>query len=126
MPVRGGVKGLTILLVAADPERFRAALALAAANAALGGRTRLFAQGRSVALLAPPIDAPDDPAHAAAGLPTLAGLIDEALGLGVEIVACQSGLALAGIDAASLDPRVTFGGPLMVLQSVGEDRLLAM
>ena len=46
-----GMRGLTILVAAADPERFHAALSLAAAQAALGGRARLHLQGEAVALL---------------------------------------------------------------------------
>lgn len=119
MPVRG----LTIVLGEAAPERLRTALTLAAANAALGGRTRLFLQGDAVALLRPPLAAPEDARHAAAGLPTLSQLWGEAVGLGMEAIACQSGLALAGMEASALASGVTVGGPVSVLQGLGEDRL---
>jgi predicted peroxiredoxin len=118
------VRGLTIVLGEPLPERFRTALTLAAANAALGGRTRLFCQSEAVALLRPPIVGPADEAHAAAGLPVLAALFEEALGLGVEVIACQSGLALTGIGAGALDRRIGFGGPVSLLQTLGEDRLV--
>lgn len=118
------LRGLTIVVAEAAPERFRAALTLVAANAALGGRARLFCQGDAVALLRAPMRGEADARHAAAGLPTLAELFQEALGLGVEIVACQSGLHLAGIDAAALDGRIAFGGPVSVIQTLEDDRLL--
>ena len=121
--MRRPVRGMTIVLVEPAPERFRGALTLAAAQAALGGRTRLFCQGAAVALLVPPIGAPGDVRHAAAGMPTLPELFEEALGLGIEFIACQSGLHLTGTDASTLDPRIAVGGPVSVLQTLGEDRL---
>lgn len=115
------MRGLTV--VAIRPGAVRAGLELAAATAALGGRARVFCQGEAVAALAPLRD-PHDADHAACGLPTLAELFEEALGLGVEIIACQSGLMLMGVTAELLDPRIGFGGPVGLLQSLGEDRLV--
>lgn len=117
------VRGLTIILAAPDGERMRAALTLAAANAALGARSRLFLQDEAVHLLERP-SAPRDAAHEAAGLPTIAALFDDAISLGVEIVACQSGLHLAGLTASDLDPRLSYAGPVSILQTLDEDRLL--
>ncbi len=117
------VRGLTIVLAAPDAERLRAALTLLAANAALGGPARLFCQSDAVASLAD-LSAPRDAAYAVAGLPSLAALFEEALGLGVEIIACQSGLHLTGLTADRLDPRIGYGGPVSVMQTLGEDRLL--
>ena len=114
---------MTILLLDLSSERFRGALTIAAAQAALGGRARVFCQGEAVAVLRPPIQGMADDAHEEAGLPTLEALFEEALGLGVEIIACQSGLNLTDTDAATLDPRIAVGGPVSVLQSLGEDRL---
>jgi predicted peroxiredoxin len=77
-----------------------------------------------VALLTPPITAPHDIDHIAAGLPTLAEMIEEGFDLGVALIACQSGLHLMGVDASTLDPRIAFGGPVSLLQALDEDRLL--
>lgn len=118
------MRGLTIIVAEAAPSRFRVALNLAAAQAALSGQARLFLDGRAVALLRVPLAAPDDDGYAAAGLPTIAELFEEALGLGVGIVACQSGLALTGTDAAALDPRIELGGVIGVLQQLGDGRLV--
>ncbi len=122
MPLRG----LTILIAEAASERFRTALTLAAAQAALGGAAHVFCQNEAVALLRPPIAGMADAAHQAAGLPTLAALLDEALALGVTVTACQSGLALTGIAANILDPRIGFGGPVAMLQALGDDRLVCL
>lgn len=112
-----------LLLVAttADAERLRGALTLACAEAALGGSVRVFLQLDAVALLAPPITGPRDAAHIANGLPSLAALIDDALDLDVAIIACQSGLALTGLGAGTLDPRITTGGPVGVLAETTAD-----
>jgi predicted peroxiredoxin len=117
------VRGLTILAGSRDTGRYRTALALAAAQAAAGGGARLYLHEDAVAMLAPPPPA-DDARYAAAGLPTLAELQEAALGLGVRIVACQSGLALAAIDATSLDPRIETGGMIGMITALDEDRLV--
>jgi predicted peroxiredoxin len=113
-----------LLLIATtdDAERLRGALTIACAEAALGGSVRLFLQLDAVALLRPDTPAPRDDVHRACGLPTLTALIDDALDLGVHIVACQSGLALAGMDAGELDPRITAGGPVGVLAAAGSSQ----
>lgn len=112
---------LLLIATTADAERLRGALTLAAAEAALGGSARLFLQLDAVALLAPPIAAPRDAAHAAHGLPTLAQLLDDALALGVAITACQSGLLLAGFPAEALDARIGVGGPVGLLAAAEAD-----
>lgn len=104
------MRGLTLILVEDSPARFDAALMLAAAQAALGGRTRLFLQGGAVSALARPLPA----------------LVEEAIALGVELIACQTGLADAGLSAANLDPRITCAGPVSLLQTLGEDRMVVV
>lgn len=120
------MRGLTIIVVSADAVRLHGALSLAAASAAMGSPTRVHLHVEAVALLRAPIATTDDDRYAASGLPTLAQMLDEALGLGVAITACQSGLALAGLAADMLDPRVSVDGPIGVLGSVGEGRLLTV
>ena len=117
------MRGLTLIVT--KPANFRAALELAAANAALGRRTRLFCQGEAVAALSPLHDRHDED-YSAAGLPTLAELFEDALGLGAEIIACQSGMALVGVTADMLDARIGPGGPVSILQTLGEDRLATL
>lgn len=114
------MRELRIVVATTEAERLRGALVMAAAQAALGGKAALFLQLDAVALLRVPVEAPRDDAHRAAGLPSLAMLIEEALGLGVTLLACQSGLALCGMTAADLPPGVEMGGPVGFLQQTGE------
>lgn len=120
------MRGLTIVLADLSSERFRAALSIAAAQAALGGRARLFCQGEAVAVLRPPIQGMEDDAHEDAGLPVLATLFEEAISLGVTVIACQSGLTLTNTDARTLDKRIEYGGLVSLLQSLSDDRLICV
>ncbi len=120
MPMRG----LTILVAADDGDRFHAALSFAAAGAARGDGVRLHLHERAVGLLRAPIRAPADVDRARAGIPMLAELLEEVLALGVAISVCQSGLALYGIDLATLDPRIEAQGPVGLLAAAGNDRLM--
>lgn len=118
---------LALILVSPDPTRLRAALALARAEVALGSAARVFLQGEAAALLRPPISAPQDAAWQAAGEPTLARLLDAALDDGVTVSLCQSGLAMAGMDARDLDSRIGLTGPVAFLAAAGPDiRLLSL
>lgn len=113
------MQGLSIVIAAADPERFRSALELAAANAALGATTRVFLQAQAVALLGEP-----SVAEAAPGLPSIAEMLEEAIALGAEVSACQTGLGLAGLEAAGLPQGIGTEGLVGFLAERGEDQLL--
>lgn len=126
MPVQR-MKRLAIIIANDDPERFRTALVTAAAHNALGGATSLFLQGAAVALARLPIADPDAERQSAAGLPTLSGLYDEALALGVRVSACQSSLSLIGATAEDFHPSVTWGGMIGFLDAIETaDRLLTI
>lgn len=118
------MRGVTVILAEAAPARLRAALSLASAVAAVGGRARIFAHEDAVTLFAAPLTSPADARRSAAGLPTLAQLFDEALAMPVEIILCQSGLSMAGMDAGLLDPRIATGGLIGVIATAGDDRLV--
>lgn len=118
------VQGLTIIIAGADPERFHAALSIAAAQAALDRPAALFLQADAVRLLCRPIEAPGDAPYSEVGIPTLSELFAEAKALGVEITACQSGLALAGMTAADLPGGVETGGLVDLLSRRSGDQLL--
>lgn len=118
------MRELRIVVTTADAERFRGALTVAAAQAALGGGATVFLQLDAVRLLAAPITAPQDEAHRAAGLPVLAALLEDALGLGVAMVVCQSGLALSSMTARDLPAGVEPGGPLGFLQATDDQARL--
>lgn len=119
-----GMRGLTIIAATGDAERFRAALSLACAHAALGGATRLYCHEAAVALLVPGSD-PGDAGLAAKGLASRAQLVAEAQESGVMLIACQTGLAAAGIAFEMLPPGVEPGGLVSLLAALGEDRLVA-
>ena len=116
-----GMRGLTLIAATGDPERLRAALTLASAHAALGARTRLYAHEGAVTLLAG--DDMDAGALAAKGLPGRAQLIAIALESGVAIIACQTGLSLAGLAQADLPAGIETGGLVGLLAELGDDRL---
>ena len=100
------MRGLTLLIATADPARLRAALTLASASAALGGRTRVYFHEEAVPLLATP-----DP------------LIATAIETGAALIACQTGLAAAGLSAEQLPEGVETGGLIGLLADLGDDRL---
>ena len=97
-----------LAIVVAEPgPRLVTALRVAAAAAALGRDVVLLFDGASVGALASP-----DP------------LLATALDLGVRVVACQTGLADAGMTAAALPPGVTTGGMVSFLAQAGDAQLL--
>ena len=99
--------GLGIIVADTDQARFRTALTLAAAQAALGGRARILLDSEAVPLASSPND-----------------LLESCFELGTEVTLCQSGLAQAGLDASALDPRFSYGGMLAWLADLGSDRLV--
>ena len=117
--------GLNIIVAAAEGRRFCAALETAIAAAALGQRARLFLQGDAAAMLRAPAGFAGDSTRRTAGLPGLDELIGEALASGVEMVVCQSGLALVGLTADRIVDGVKAGGVVSFLAAAAaEDRLL--
>lgn len=120
-----GMRGLTIIAATADSERFRAALSLACAHAALGGRARLYCHEAATGLLLGGED-PEDAQRIAAGLPTRAHLLNEALASDVTLIACQTGLAAAGIPFNTLPTGIEPGGLVSLLAGLGDDRLVTL
>ncbi len=101
------MRGLTIIVLTGDAERFAAALALASAAAALGAPTRLYMHDSAVARIADTD-------------------LSDALTLGVVIIACQTGMATAALDFSDLDSRIEAGGLVSLLAAIGEDRLVTI
>lgn len=120
------MRGLNIIVAAADAERLRGALVLAAAQAALGGEAAIFLQLDAVALMRAPLVAPRDADHRAVGLPDLAALLADSLALGVALSVCQSGLALCDMSATDLPEGIDIGGPVSFLQRTRDDARLLM
>jgi predicted peroxiredoxin len=117
------MRGLTIIVAGTDPARLRGALELAAAWAALDRPACIFLQAEAVELLR---TAPDDgdKRRREAGLPGIQELLEEGLALGVKAIACQSGLALAGLSAEDLPAGVETGGLVDLLSRRAEDQLV--
>ncbi|UZK69500.1 peroxiredoxin [Sphingomonas sp. S1-29] len=105
-PVATDAGALAIIVVTADVERWRAAVAIAQANAALGRRTALYLHDAATGLLAE-----DDAA--------IAGMLE----MGVRLVACQTGLAALGL---ALPPEIEAGGLVSFLAETGEERVIAV
>jgi predicted peroxiredoxin len=120
-----GMRGLTILVATADIERFRAALSLACAHAALGNPARVYCHEAAVALLVPGND-PNDAELAGKGLASRAQLLGESRESGVTLIACQTGLAAAGIAFDTLAAGVEPGGLVSLLAALGDDRLVTL
>lgn len=118
------MRGLTLIVATGDVERFRAALALACAHAALGGQARVYAHEAAVPLLVPGAD-PDDSALPAHGFATRAQLLAEAHQAGVSLIACQTGLAAAGLSFDALAAGTEPGGLISLMAELGDDRLVA-
>ena len=117
------MQGLTIIVASADEERFRSALEVAAANAALDRTTRVFLQGAAASLLQR-LTAEAEDLLGKIGTPTLAQLLEEALALGASVTVCQSGLSLAGLRADQLPEGVETGGLVELLASGRNHQLL--
>ena len=120
----GVPRGISLVIGAADHARLHAALTLACAAAALGRPVRMFLHGEAVAALAPSRHWAGDAALAASAMPTLGDLLASALDLEISIMACQSGLHLCGIAAASLPDGTETGGMVAFLAGAADDELL--
>ena len=118
--------GLNIIVAGSEGGRLYSALETAMAAAALGHDVRVFLQGEAVAALRdPPVGFPGDDARRAAGQPDLAGLVTETAAMKITLVACQSGMALVGVNAAELPPHVRAGGLISFMANIGpDDRLI--
>jgi predicted peroxiredoxin len=117
--------GLNIVVAGEDPTRLHAALSVAAAWVALGRPARIFLQSEAVALLGED-SGEADRRRTDSGIPTLAELLEETLALGASVIACQSGLALAGLSANDLPTGVDLGGLVDFLAKCRPDDQLMM
>ena len=117
--------GLNIIVASADGKRFCGALETALVSAALGQQVRMFLQGDAVAMLRAPAGFAGDAALRRAGQPVLAERLEEAARAGIEIIACQSGMVLAGLTHDRIVPNVKAGGLVSFMAPIdATDRLL--
>lgn len=106
---------MRIIVASAERLKLISALELALAGSALGRDVRLFLQGEAAALLALPLAHPSDEARVAVGLPDLATMLEEAAAMEVEIIACQTGLMLAGVAPDAIWQGAEMGGLIRFL-----------
>jgi hypothetical protein len=99
------MRGLTVIVATDDPARFQAALTLACAQAALGGPAKLYFNEGAARLLADLTP------------------LETARELGVRVIACQSGLAEAGL---AMPEGAEAGGLVSLLADLGDDRLVTV
>lgn len=118
--------GLNIIVAVADDRRFYAALETAMAVAALGRSVRLFLQCEAAALLRTPVAFSGDAARKASGQPDLAWMVEEAIATGIELLVCQSGMALAEVAMADLVPHVRAAGLVSFMANIGDDDRLVV
>ena len=121
---------LGILLISGGHERAHYAFMLAAGAAAVGRGAVLFATNEGCrALLADwsgMADAGRDAAVRARGVAGLAELRDAATQLGVRLMACDSGLRMAGLASAALLPGVEVAGIPSFLSAVGAGQIATL
>lgn len=120
------MRGLTVIVTRGDTDTLYSALQIASAVAAQGGKARVFCDGPAVPLLQPATVAPLDAKRALHGEPRLSELREEAHDLGVRLIACQAGMALAGLDIEALGDGVEAGGLVGLMGDLGDDRLVTL
>lgn len=98
------LRGLTIIV--RDSPSVAANVELASAVAAMGGRARLYFEHEAVRAL------------------ISAAVLAEAQALGVELLACQTALADAGLTLDQLAPGTAPCGLVHLLQTLGDDRIV--
>lgn len=117
-------RGLALIFGEASHARLHAGLSLACAAVALGRPVRLFFHGEAVAALASERRWMGDQAYSAAGMPSVAELIDSAMEMGANAMACQTGLQMCGLTAMALREGVEAGGMVAFLADARDDELV--
>ena len=121
---------LGILLISGGYERAHYAFVLAAGAAALGRSVVLFATNAGCAALAEDWSglegADQDETVRKTGVAGLEELRAAAQDLGVRLIACEAGLRVAGIAAASLLPGVEVAGVATFLAATAGGQLLSL
>ena len=119
-----------ILLISGTHERAHYAFVMAAGAAAIGREVVLFATNEGCrALLADwrsLAQAERDAAVQAAGVAGLEELRAASIDLGVQLIACDSGLAMAGLEGATLVPGAAVGGVPQFLSAVGAGAIVTL
>jgi predicted peroxiredoxin len=117
-------QGLALVFAEANHARLHGGLSLALAAAALGRPVRLFFQGEAVCALQVERHWAGDKPYKASGLPQIPELLDQVAGLGLPMMACESGIHLCGLSAPNLLAGVETGGMVTFLADARNDALL--
>lgn len=117
-------RGLAIVFAEANHARLHGGLSLALAAAALGRPVRLFFQGEAVCALQVGRHWAGDKTLKAGGLPTLAELLVQTCEIGIDMMACESGLHLCGLSPPGLIAGTGTGGLIAFLADANADDLL--
>jgi len=121
---------LGILLISGTHERAHYAFVLATAAAAVGRRVTLFATNAGCYALARDWsglpDSGRDALVRASGVAGLGDLREAAVELGVTLMACDSGLRMAGLAAEQLLEGVEVAGVPSFLSAVGAGQMLTL
>lgn len=116
---------LGILLISGGAERAHYAFVLAAGAAALGRPVVLFATNEGTRALCADIAALDA-ASRPPGVASLAELRAASVELGVRLIACETGLLIAGVAPAALLEDVEVAGVATFLAAVADGQMLTL
>lgn len=120
---------LGILLISGGHERGHYALMLATAAAAIGRPVTLFATNAGCRLLLgdAPLEGDGREAElAAAGVATLAELLEAAQVLGIRLIACEAGLRAESLVGTPLAEGVEVAGIVTFLGAVGPGQIISL
>lgn len=120
---------LGVLLISGGHERAHYALMVATAAAAIGRDVTLFATNAGCHALragTPLLADPREAALAAAGVATLAELLEAAEALGLRRIACEAGLRAEALHEAPLAAGVEVAGLVTFLAAVGPGQVVTL
>ncbi|QCE32306.1 hypothetical protein FAI41_01175 [Acetobacteraceae bacterium] len=116
---------LFILLASDDHNRAHVAFSLSLAALALGREVTLFAGGKSVRLLGKlRADCESECCPEGSGVLCLDKLIEESVGLGARLIACETGLFQTNLKETDLIEGVQVGGMVGLLAEVGSENMM--
>ena len=121
---------LGILLISGTHERAHYAFVLAAGAAALGRRVVLFATNEGCQALCTDWSALQESGRDANlrlhGVAGIGELRESAVALGVRLIACESGMRVAALDAVRLLPGVEVAGVASFLEACSGGQILTL
>ena len=118
---------LGVLLISPGHERAHYAFMLAAGAAAIGREVVIFATNDGChGLTDAASDASREAEIEATGVPGIAILRAACAELGVRLIACESGLRMAGMDPSALSDGVEIAGITSFLVAVGAGQIITL